>query len=192
MHNRHDRFEHAATAIVAGARDQNVLKYAYPFPDIDIFSSVPYLASKRLSVFHSNVDYFLYQKAHGELHKPLSEIMLLDGKWCTGSLEEINSVTDTGSAGVMWYQISGWTLDREIERSADGVLFANEQGRVVGIGRMSLTRSNVDTVPKLKSPHRIVQYYGYLKAKTGEMVIGYAFRADRNNLCRFGDMKIRE
>ena len=29
-------------------------------------------------------------------------------------------------------QISGWLLDREMERTADGVLFTDEQGRLAG------------------------------------------------------------
>ncbi len=192
IQNHHERYERAATAIVAGVPDLTALKYVYVFPDIDILSSVPYLASNRLSVFHSDVDYFLYQKAHGAMHKQMSDGMLRDGKWCAGAIEDINKVTDTGPAGVKWYQISGWALDREIERPADGILFADEEGRLVGIGRMLLTRPNVGTALKLKNPQMIIHYSGYLEPGAGEFVTGYAFRADRNDLCRFGEKKIRQ
>ena len=140
----HDDRERATTAIVAGAPDQNALKSLYPYPDMDIFSSVPYLASNRLSVFHSNVDYFLYQKAHNALHKPLSDGMLLDGEWCAGAIDDINKVADVGRSSSTWNQISGWLLDREMERTADGVLFTDEEGRLVGIGRMLFARPDVE------------------------------------------------
>ena len=136
----HDDRERATTAIVAGAPDQIALKSLYAYPDMDIISSVPYLASNRLSVFHSNVDYFLYQIAHNALHKPLPDGMLLDGEWCAGAIVDINKIADVGRSSSTWNQISGWLLDREMERTADGVLFTDEQGRLAGIGRMLFTR----------------------------------------------------
>ena len=98
---RDDR-ERATTAIVAGAPDQIALKSLYAYPDMDIISSVPYLASNRLSVFHSNVDYFLYQIAHNALHKPLPDGMLLDGEWCAGAIVDINKIADVGRSSSTW------------------------------------------------------------------------------------------
>jgi hypothetical protein len=191
MRDLHEPLERAATAIVAGAPDQALLKFTYPFPDIDILSSVPYLASNRLSIFHSKVDYFLYQQAHDALHKPLSDGMLLDGKWCAGWIDDINKVADVGRTSAAWNQISGWTLDREMERPADGVLFADEEGRLVGIGRMLFARPDVDKALNLKHTQLIVHYIGYVEMGASQSVTGYAFKADRNDLCRFGEKKIR-
>jgi hypothetical protein len=192
MRDLHEPFERVTTAIVAGAPDQLALKFPYPYPDIDILLSVPYLASNRLSIFHSNVDYFLYQQAHDALHKPLSDGMLLDGKWCTGWIDDINKVPDVGRTSTTWHQISGWTLDREMERPADGVLFADEEGRLVGIGRMLFARPDVDKALNLKRTQLIVHYNGYVEMGASQSVFGYAFKADRNDLCRFGEKKIRQ
>src|SRR5262249_44540426 len=46
----HELPERAATAIVARAPDQAALDAVYPYPGIDILSSVSYLASNRLSI----------------------------------------------------------------------------------------------------------------------------------------------
>jgi len=190
MFDLHDRSERAATAVVVGAPDPVALKFIYPFPDINIFLSVPYLASNRLSVFRSDVDYFLYQQASSGLHKPLSGGMSRDGKWCVGSIDEINKVADAGHAGATWNQISGWTLNGEMERAADGILFADAAGRLVGIGRMLRARSDADRTLNLKHAKLMVDYFGYVEIGAGQPVTGYVFRADRNDLCRFGE-KIR-
>ena len=185
----HDDRERATTAIVAGAPDQIGLKSLYAYPDMDIISSVPYLASNRLSVFHSNIDYFLYQIAHNALHKPLPDGMLLDGEWCAGAFEDIDKVV--GRSSSTWNQISGWLLDRGMELTADGVLFTDEQGRLAGIGRMLLARPDVDKAMNSKHTQMVVHYIGYVELNTSRgTVIGYAFKADRNNLCRFGERKI--
>jgi hypothetical protein len=190
--NRHDLFEWSATAIVAGAPDQVVLKHVYSFPDINIFSSVPYLVSNRLSLFHSNIDYFLYQKAHEELHKPLSDYMLLDGKWCVGSIDEINKLTDVEWTSVIWNKVSGWTLDRERERAADGVLFADEEGRLVGIGRVLTARPDVDEALNLKHAQLMLHFMGYAQTAASQSIVAYAYTFDRKDLCRFGEMTIRQ
>ena len=190
--NRHDHFEQSATAIVAGAPDQAALKQVYSFPDMNILSAVPYLVSNRLSLFRSDVDYFLYREAHEELHKPLSERMPLDGKWCAGSIDEISKMEAPGKNSANWGQISGWTLDREMERAADGVLFVDSEGRLIGVARMLQTRPDIDTALKLNHTQLIIQYFGYVESGTSPLVAGYAFKADRKNLCRFGQLKIRQ
>ena len=197
MLNRYERFERAASAIVAGAPDQNVLKSIYPFPDINILSLVPYLASSRLSIFHSDVDYFLYQKAHDALHKPLSDGMLLDGKWCTGSIDDLDKVESVGRNGATWNRLSGWTSEREtserdMQRPADGVLFADEEGRLVGIGRMIFTYPDVDRIFDLRHARLKIHYIGYVEIGASLSVIGYAFKAGQNDLCQFGEQKIRQ
>ena len=173
----HDDRELASTAILAGAPDQSVLKNIYPLSDIDVLSLVPYLASNRLSVFHSNIDYFLYQKAHNELQKPLSDGALLNGEWCAGAVDNINKI-DVGRGGSTWYQISGWLLNRKVKGNADGVLFSDENGRIIGIGRMLLAGSESTNA-----------FDGYVKTSASRSVIAYAFKADRKNLCRFGETK---
>ena len=188
----HDDRERATTAIVAGAPDQIALKSLYSFPDMDIIPSVPYLASTRLSVLHSSIDYFLYQKAHNALHKPLSDGMLLDGEWCAGAIGDIDKVVGAGRSSSTWSRIFGWLLGREMERVADGVLFADEEGRLVGIGRILFARPDVDTALNLKHAQVIVHYIGSVEMNAGQSVIGYAFRGDRNNLCRFGETKIHQ
>jgi hypothetical protein len=186
----YEHYQRAATAIVAGAPDQVALQYAFYSPAI-VLSSVPYLASNRLSIFHSSVDYFLYQKDHDALHKPLSDGMLLDGKWCVGWIDEIKSVTNVGQAVSKWSEIIGWALDREIERPPDGILFSDDEGRLVGVARMLFPRPDVDKALKLKHTQMLVQYIGYAEAGNSQSIIGYAFRADKNNLCRFGERKMR-
>jgi hypothetical protein len=182
-----DERERATTAIVAGAPDQIALKSLYAYPNMDIISSVPYLASNRLSVFHSDVDYFLYQIAHNALHKPLPDGMSLDGEWCAGAIDDIYKVADVGRSSSTWNQISGWLLDRDTERTVSGVLFTDEEGRLTGIGRTLFDRANVDKALNSKHTH----YIGYVELNTSRRtVIGYAFKADRNNLCRFGERKI--
>ena len=80
-----------------------------------------------------------------------------------------------------------------MERTADGVLFTDEQGRLVGIGRMLFARPDVDKALNLKHTQLIVHYIGYVELNASQRtVIGYAFKADRNNLCRFGERKIRQ
>jgi hypothetical protein len=187
-----ERIEPAETAIVAGAPDKIALEYVYPFPDVDILSSIPYLASNRLSIFHSNVDYFLYQQAHGALHKRLSDEILIDGKWCTGGIDDLINATDVERTSAPWRKISGWILDRETERPPDGLLFADEQGRLVGIGRILVARPNIYKALSLKHMDLIGRYIGYVEMGAGQAVIGYAFEADRNNLCRFGEKKIHQ
>jgi hypothetical protein len=190
MLNRHDRLERAATAIVAGAPDQVALQYIYPYSNIDIRPSVSYLASHRLSLFHSYVDYFLYQEAHAALHKPLIEGMKLDGKWCAGRIDEISKVADEGHSGATWNEVSGWTVDRELQRSVDGVLFADEEGGLAGIGRMSFARS-VERTANLKNSGLIVHYDGYVEMLDGRSVVAYAFESDRSDLCRFDKKKVQ-
>jgi len=77
-----------------------------------------------------------------------------------------------------------------LERSADGVLFADAAGRLVGIGRMLRARSDADRALNLKHAKLMVDYFGYVEIGAGQPVTGYVFRADRNDLCRFGE-KIR-
>jgi hypothetical protein len=172
----HDDRELAATAIVAGAPDRNVLKNIYPISDINILSFVPYLVSNRLSVFHSDIDYFLYQKAHNELHGPLSASAVLNGDWCVGAIDNMNKL-DEGRSSSTWYQISGWSLDHR-ERNAAAVIFADEDGRIVGIGRTVLAEPEMAKV-----------FNGYVNISPGRSVIAYAFNANRHNLCRFGETK---
>lgn len=175
----YDDRERGATAIVAGAPDRIALENIYPPSDINILSLVPYLASNRLSVFHSNVDYFLYQKAHKALHKPLSDGMSLDGEWCAGAIENTNKL-DVGRASSAWYKISGWSLDRKNDRNADGVIFSDEDGHIVGIGRMSFADLQIAK-----------EFNGYAKMNSSRSVVAYAYKADRHNLCRFGETKVR-
>jgi hypothetical protein len=170
----HDDREVAATAIVAGAPDQSVLKNIYPLSDIDILSLVPFLVSNRLSIFHSDIDYFLYQKAHNELHKPLSDEALFEGEWCAGAIDSINKL-DAGHSSSTWYQISGWSLDRQIVRNGEAVIFTDEDGRIVGIGRMLFAEPMMGRV-----------FNGYVNIGAGRSIIAYVFRADRHHLCRFG------
>ena len=176
----HDDRELASTAILAGAPDQSVLKNIYPLSDINVLSLVPYLASNRLSVFHSNIDYFLYQKAHNELHKPLSDGALLNGEWCAGAVDNINKI-DMGRSSSTWYRTSGRLLDRKVKGNADGVLFSDENGRIMGIGRISLV-----------GPETTNAFNGYVKTSGSRSVIAYAFKADRKNLCRFGETKFTQ
>jgi hypothetical protein len=63
---------------------------------------------------------------------------------------------------------------------------------VVGIGRMVLARPDVDQALNLKHTQLRVHYLGYLEIGAGQSVTGYAFKADRNDLCRFGEKKIRQ
>ena len=156
--------------------------------DMNIVSLVPYLASNRLSVFDSNIDYFLYQKAHNELGNPLSKGALLEGEWCVGAIDNIRKL-DVGPAGSTWYEISGWSLDSQMDRSADGVLFSDEEGRIVGIGRMLFADRERSKALNLKHTQLIVHYIGYVKLGSSRSIIGYAFKAVRNNLCRFGETR---
>ena len=77
-----------------------------------------------------------------------------------------------------------------MERAADGILFADAAGRLVGIGRMLRARSDADSALNLKHAKLMVDYFGYVEIGVGQPVTGYAFRTDRNDLCRFGE-KIR-
>ena len=175
----HDDREFAATAIVAGAPDRSVLKNIYPLSDIDILSLVPYLVSNRLSIFHSDIDYFLYQKAHNDLHKPLSANAVLNGDWCVGAIDNIHKL-DEGHSSSTWYQISGWSLDHH-ERNADAVIFTDEDGRIMGIGRLFLAEPMMGRV-----------FNGYVNIGAGRSIIAYAFRADRHHLCRLGKAQFRQ
>ena len=191
VHYLHELPERAATAIVAGAPDKVALKYAYPYPDVNIPSSVPYLAANRLSVFHSDVDYFLYRKAHDSLHSPLADGRPLNGKWCGGWIDDAIEVADGESLTATWYKISGWALDREMDRATDGVLFADEEGRLVGIGRMFSARPDADQTLNSKPTQFIVRYIGYVEMGSSHSVMGYAFTASRNELCLFSEKQIR-
>jgi hypothetical protein len=176
----HDDREVAATAIVAGAPDRSVLKNIYPLSDIDILSLVPYLVSNRLSIFHSDIDYFLYQIAHNELHKPLSDEALSEGESCVGAIDSINKL-DVGHSSSTWYQMSGWSLDRQIVRNAEAIIFTDEDGRIVGIGRMLFAEPMTGRV-----------FNGYANIGAGRSIIAYAFRADQHRLCRFGKAQFRQ
>jgi hypothetical protein len=83
-------------------------------------------------------------------------------------------------------------LDREKERGADGVLFADADGLLVGIGRMLRAHPDVDTALQLKHKQLIIHYFGYAEMSVSQSVVGYAFRADRKDLCQFGEKKIRQ
>jgi hypothetical protein len=186
----YDHYQRATTAIVAGAPDQVALKYAHPSA-ATVLSLVPYLASNRLSIFHSNSDYFLYQKAHEALHKPLAGGMALDGKWCAGAIDDVPRMTNPAQANTSWNYVTGWALDRDGEQSADGALFADGEGRLVGVARILVPREDVDRALNLRRKRMLVHYIGYVEAGDSESIIGYAYRADRNSLCRFGERKIR-
>jgi len=79
-------------------------------------------------------------------------------------------------------------LNGEMERAADGILFADAAGRLVGIGRMLRIRSDADRTLNLKHAKLMVDYFGYVEIGIGQPVTGYAFRDDWNDPRRFGEI----
>jgi len=187
MLNRHERYEQAATAIVAGTPDRTVLKNIYSFSDVDKLLLAPYLASHRLSVFHSDVDLLLYDKMRDMLHKSLPAETSLEGKWCAGSIDEIDKIAGAGPIGVEWNLVKGWGWDRERDRAADGVMFLDEDRRLVGIGRMLYTRADVGRALNWRNAELKIHYVGYVEMAASQAVVGYAFNIARHELCKFGE-----
>jgi hypothetical protein len=97
-----------------------------------------------------------------------------------GGIENINKI-DVGLSSSTWYQVSGWSSDRKIKGNADGVLFFDETGRIIGIGRMVLT-----------GPKTTNAFNGYVEISVSRSVIAHAFEADGKNLCRIGETKFSQ
>lgn len=178
-HYRYERWEHAATAIVADAPDELVLKRIYPFPDVDMLASAPYLASHRLSVFRSDADFFLYQQARSERHRPLAGAMARDGQWCAGSIGKIDKVESNPN----WVLLTGTLAERDTRGAADGILFVDQESRLLGIGRLLLMRSNADA-------RAGARYIGYAEPGSSRSIVGYAFKLGRSDLCKLAEKEI--
>ena len=60
------------------------------------------------------------------------------------------------------------------------------------MGRTLFARLDVGKLLNLQHTPLVVHYIGYVEINASRSVVGYAFEAHRNNLCRFGEWKIRQ
>ena len=110
----------------------------------------------------------------------LSDEALFEREWCVGAIDSTNKL-DVGHSSSTWYKISGWSLDRQIVGNAEAVIFTDEDGRIVGIGRMLFGEPMMGRV-----------FNGYVNIGAGRSIIAYAFGADRHHLCQFGKAQFRQ
>jgi len=185
---QHDGYERAATAMLAGAPDESALRQAFPGPEA-ILRAAPYLADHRLSIFHSDTDYFIYRTLQIARHKPLSDVMSVNGTWCAGAVDDARKVEEVGSSSEDWTLVWGWAIDREATAKVDAVVFVDDAGRLVGAGRVLFPRWDVAAALKVERRF-LLHYLGYVDVEQGRSITAYAFKERRNDLCRFGEMRI--
>jgi len=170
--------ERDAAAIVSGAPDQQAMKHIYPFPDVDVPSLVPYLVDRRLSIFQSEADRILYARAHHTLQRPIFEAAATNVR-CAVRIEELSVMERAAGDQSGWHQLQGAILGPKADAGLYGILFADEEGKVVGIGRLTqVTTSDRD------GQLRRLPYLGYVETRRPASVVGYLLERGQDNPCR--------
>jgi hypothetical protein len=177
-------YENAATAIIARAPDKPALMFALLLPDV-LLDGANYLADTRRSLFADNASYTLYRLIGAARHHPLTGYAATDGDWCKGHIDAAAPIVtlDPAKDGA-WSILNGWAVDMTSRNPVDGVIFTDQAGRIVGIGRMTAPRHDIARALKLPDRDRLLHVTGYADVDSTQPLTAYALSAAHGSVCR--------
>jgi hypothetical protein len=169
----HGRFVNPASAALAtGVRDDDLLQRIFPSSE-EVLAVSPFLRQHELSIF-SDAYFRSVGRNIGSVYKLAAPVQ------CMGSFDSAQLV---GSGSSQGYRVSGWAWDKQKKRGALRILFATQEGTIVGFATGREFRPGLaGVVPEVHSPFS--GWVGDIRRPTHQMkVVGYAVIEDNSAIC---------
>ncbi|MEP9378945.1 hypothetical protein ABLE91_19670 [Aquabacter sp. CN5-332] len=170
-----ERRDGAATALLAGVRDEPEFEKVFPHPDF-VAQRAEVLRKDRLAIFSLPWSDWM--------GKPLqSQVHIRSGFVCIGSVDQITPIS--ASADGSGYRSTGWAWDIYDKAAPEWILLTDAQGLVVGYGLTDSYRPDVRVViPAVRS--NFTGWRGHLKMEHPGEVRAYALSSDARSACLIG------